>query len=241
MNILIGSRAIKSWFPDFPREPKDWDYIGTRTQFENKPHTEYHSNPIFRSYKRSIMGPDDLFTLKISHLFWDTNWDKHIYDVMFLRDKGCILKRDLFDKLYKHWKEELPKIKKSNLKLKPEEFFDNAIKCPIPHDDIHEILNPNPTYKKILVGDGTVATSDEKFESLSHEEKMDLIREECMVMAYERLGGRDFRSAYKWMLKKLILNHLPLEQGLFAILNYKELHLPTINYVKEIEKCQTKI
>lgn len=70
---------------------------------------------------------------------------------------------------------------------------------------------------------------------------MDLIREECMVMAYERLGGRDFRSAYKWMLKKLILNHLPLEQGLFAILNYKELHLPTINYVKEIEKCQTKI
>ena len=25
--ILIGSKAIKYWFPDFPRDPKDTDYI----------------------------------------------------------------------------------------------------------------------------------------------------------------------------------------------------------------------
>ena len=127
-----------------------------------------------------------------------------------------------------------------NLKLQPEKFFDNAIKCTIKHDDIHEILNPNPLYKKILVGDETVNTSDEKFENLTHEEKMNLIREECMVMAYERLGGRDFRSAYKWMMKKLIINHLPLEEGLFAILNYKEIYLPKFNYVKKIEEWQTQ-
>ncbi len=25
--ILIGSQAIKHWYPDFPRIGKDWDYI----------------------------------------------------------------------------------------------------------------------------------------------------------------------------------------------------------------------
>lgn len=24
--LLIGSRRIKELFPDFPRDPKDWDY-----------------------------------------------------------------------------------------------------------------------------------------------------------------------------------------------------------------------
>jgi hypothetical protein len=239
MKLLIGSRAIKYWFKDFPREPKDWDYIGETPKWKDKG-IEYHKNPVFRGYKKDVMGPDDLYNLKISHLFWDISWDKHMFDVMFLRDKGCKFDRKLFDKLYKYWTETHTKVKKSNLMLSADDFFDNAVGCPIEHDTIHEILNPYPTYKKIAKNDGTVATDDDKFEALSHEEKMDLIREECMVMAYERLGGRDFRSAYKWMLKKLILGHLPIVEGLFAIMNYKELHLPKINYVKKIEEWQTQ-
>lgn len=243
--VLIGSSAIKYWYSDFPREPKDIDVIGDEY---NGPHnhkfakkTEWLENPVLSDYLTNTvkgtnyLNPNLLFTLKISHLFWDINWDKHMFDVMFLRDKGCIFNRDLFNKLYQYWIKIHGKTKKSNLNLKVDEFFDNAINCDIEHDEIHKLINPNPTYLKILKNDGTVATDDDKFNQLSYEDKMNLIIEECMVMAYERLASRDFRSAYKWMLKKLIINHLTLEEGLFAIMNYKELHLPKFNYVKLIE------
>lgn len=238
--ILIGSRAIKYHFPDF-REPKDYDYLifdksAVEQTTDSNVKTEFLVNPIFKDYPLLIMLPNDLYTLKISHLFWDINWDKHMYDTMFLRDKGCVFNRELFDKLYTHWSEYHGKQKKSNLTLPTEVFFQNAINYKLDHDLLHTFIHPEPAYLLITKNDGTVATDDEKFDALSDEDKSRIVTEECRVMAAERLNRRDYRVVHKWMYKKLILNHLPLEQALFAIFNYRELHLPTYDYVSVINK-----
>ena len=235
----IGSSAIKHWFQDFPREPKDIDYA---IQFKIKSPEkgiEYIYNPIIPKYNiRNDMycSPDHLYTLKLSHLFWDINWDKHMFDLQFLKNKGCKLVPNLFNELYEFWNQYHGERKTSDLTMSPDQFFNNAINYNLDHDKIHEIINPNPLYKKILVGDGTVNTSEDKWNLLTNEEKQDLIREETMVMSYERLAGRDYRTAYKWQMKQLILKHLPIWQAIFAIENYPVIYLPKFNYKEKIEK-----
>jgi hypothetical protein len=88
-------------------------------------------------------------------------------------------------------------------------------------------------YEKILVGE--ILTSEIMFGQLSHQERLDLIREETMVMAYERLAGRDYRSAYLHQLKDMIVRHLPHEQALYAVENFDRLHKPPFDYKERID------
>src|SRR6188768_1330935 len=102
--ILIGSHAIKHWFPDFKRIPKDIDYVVLKERKNSIKGVEYLVNPILiEYYKEEIAEPNTLYTLKMSHIFWDINWSKHLYDLQFLKDKGCILDKELFYKLYEYW------------------------------------------------------------------------------------------------------------------------------------------
>jgi len=80
-----------------------------------------------------------------------------------------------------------------------------------------------------------VEVSEEKFNLLSHDEKMELVREELYVMAFERLAGRSYKSAYLWMIKKFIMHHAPIWEVHFILANYRALHKPIINYKTIIE------
>lgn len=240
--ILIGSKAIRHWFPDFPREPKDYDYIvgkdekhlTTNKIAETGERIEYLENAIFDNCNKSVLFPNDLYTLKISHLFWDINWQKHMFDVQFLLKKGCVLDKELFLLLYGYWNVIHGKNKRSDLKMTAEDFFDNAVKCEYEHDYLHTLLNPIPTYTKILIGE--VEVSEEKFNLLSQEDKFNLVREEVMLMAWERYSKQmDYRHAYSRMLKKFIINHAPIWEAIFIIENFIELHKPNFNYYKKIE------
>src|SRR6185369_14716126 len=95
--ILIGSSAIRHHPPDFERKPKDTDYIGVGPKSR---HVEYLINPVFDDYPYDVLQPDDIYTLKVSHIFWNIKWEKHMFDIQFLKEKGCVLKMDLFHKLY---------------------------------------------------------------------------------------------------------------------------------------------
>jgi len=205
--ILIGSKAIKHWFPDFPREPKDTDYV-----FEDNTKgfhlkgipgkVEYLWNPILFKYnKGEICTPDNLYTLKMSHLFWNVNFDKHEWDATWLRRKGCKLNKELFDKLYTFSNVLHGENKRSDLKMSAVDFFDNALKCEYSHDWLHTLLQPTPTYTKVLIGE--VEVGEEKFRLLTEEEKELLVREEVEVMAFERWPKIDYRRAYNRILKKL--------------------------------------
>jgi hypothetical protein len=226
--------AIRWHFQDFPRVPKDWDFIGEGKNIPGQ--IEFHKNPVFDFYpdETTIITPNDLYTLKVSHIFWDIKWDKHMFDIQFLKSKGCVLNRELFEKLYAYWNELHGTNKRSDLTLSKEEFFNNALKV-YNHDELHELLVDVPMYKKVLADGKDVEVDENKFNKLSHEEKLELVREEVYVMAYERLAGRDYRVAYYWMLKKFIMNHAPMYEALFIIENYKELHKPKINYKNKLD------
>lgn len=250
MSILIGSKAIKYWFPDFPREPKDTDYI--LFEFQNygvikTPGVEYLHNKIISDLyleqhkhnsvnKPLVLNPNDLCTLKASHLCWDINWSKHMYDLQFLLRKGCKIDWSLFWKLYNYWNEVHSKNKRSDLKMSKEDFFDNAINYnENEHDEIHKLLNPIPVYTLVLKDGAEVELDELKFHNLSYEQKLNFVREECYVMAWERYGKMNYRFAYAKMLKKFIISHAPLFSLPFILENYIELQKkPIINFIKTI-------
>lgn len=237
--ILIGSRAIKYWFPEFPREPKDWDYIDPSvnklvTMRQEDKTIDLH--PISRFFPdwtaNNVLSPNQLYTLKMSHIFWDIHWDKNIFDIQFLKRKGCTLIPGTFEKLYKHWNKVHGVNKRSNLNMSKQQFFTNGIKNGHQHDSLHVLIKDPPTYTKIL--EGEVSVSETLWRLLSYDDKLALAQEEAYVMAYERLAGRHYRVAYAEQLKALIISHAPLYQAIFIAENYEKLKKPTINYQKHL-------
>jgi hypothetical protein len=235
--ILIGSKAIKQWFPEFPREPKDVDYaVNHRIQSSEKG-VEYLYNPVLFKWGCSdILTPDEIYTLKLSHLFWDLNWEKHMWDVQFLKKQGCRVIQPLFYALYDFWPEIHGKNKRSNLKMTSEKFFDNALQCKYDHDWLHTLLNPVPTFNKVLKEGEEVEVSGGKFNWLSWEEKANLVREEVYVMAYERWPNMLYLKAYSIMLKKFIISHAPVWEALWIVENYIPLHKAKFNFIEHLNE-----
>lgn len=236
---IIGSHAIKAMYPSFPREPKDVDYLVRNESVEIEgiaERSERHIIPVLFEYLviHGISG-SVMLTLKASHIFWDIRWEKHMYDIVFLFEHGAKMIPDLFSALYHHWCSFHGQNKRSELNMTAADFFDNALKGEYDHDYLHTLINPSPMYLKVLKDGAEVDVSEEKFNLLSHVEKLELVREEVYVMAFERLAGRSYRAAYSWMLKKFIMNHAPMWEALFILKNFRALHKPIINYKTKIE------
>lgn len=243
---VIGSSALKTLYPDFRREPKDIDVL-VRDQEGKIEYTflaryEFlQCQPLYNYLEGNGLTGDVLLTLKCSHIFWNINWDKHIYDITFLFGKGCKIIKPLFNELYAYWNTWHGKNKRSQLAMTAEDFFNNAVSCPHDHDWLHTLINPSPTYQKVLKDGAEVDVSEDKFNALSFEEKCDLVREEVYVMAYERMGSRSYKAAYYWMLKKFIMSHAPMWEALFILENFRHLDRPLINYKNQIENGIRKI
>jgi|SRR5690606_3861230 len=247
--MLIGSNAIKYHFPEFPRNPKDYDIVAF-DEYDKLDLIRIHKgtpnakievliNPIILNYYKEkmgsppgICGKDELYTLKMSHLFWDINWEKHEWDATWLRERGCTLIYPLFHKLYKYWNEVHGQNKRSDLKMSASEFFNNALECEYDHDWLHTLLKPVPTFNKVLKDGEEVEVDEDKFHSLSEAEKEDLVREEVEVMAFERFSNLNFRMAYGIMLKKFIISHAPLWEAIWILENYKKLSRARHNFIK---------
>ena len=245
--MIIGSTAIKHFYPDFPREPKDLDFVIfedekiptlDKSLNLNNLKIEFLVNDVLLDYclTKGIViycTPDILYTLKISHVFWDLengSWDKHIWDIQWLKQKGCKFIPDLFYQLYDYWNIVHGKNKRSDLDMEADEFFDNAVNFPINHDYLHELLvnhpyfcGEPPTYKKILKDGAQVDVSEEKYNSLTELEKFNLVFEEVAVMSFERFNKLHYKKAFGRMLKKFIISHAPLWESIWIIQNHKEL------------------
>lgn len=234
--ILIGSKAIKHWFPDFNREPKDFDFA-TIIKIKGSVNCEFIPIPIIaNNFKDDVLNPNALATLKASHLFWDINWDKHMFDLQFLLSMGCEIDSELFVSLYEYWNIYHSENKRSRLDKTKKDFFDNAINYnEHEHDYIHTLLNPTPIYTLVLKDGKEVELCENKFNKLTHEQKLNFVREEVMVMAYERYKKLPFFEAYSKMLRKFIRDHAPFFSVLFILKNYKELSKPKFNYYDTIK------
>jgi hypothetical protein len=249
--MIIGSTAIKYWFPGFPREPKDIDIVGDyELVIPTEKRVERLSNPILLEYYKGAsryLPPDLLYTLKISHVFWDlenSSWSKHMWDIQWLKEKNCQFIPELFYKLYEYWNKVHGKNKRSNLDMAADEFFDNAITFPVEHDYLHELLvkheyfeEDEPTYKKVLKDGADVDVSEEKFNLLTEKQKFNLVVEEVMIMALERYSELYYKAAFNKMLKKFIINHAPLWEAIWIIQNHKklitEIPFDFISYLKQ--------
>lgn len=235
-NLIIGSTAIKHYYPDFPREPKDIDIIVLEKQ-KRDGETEYLQNPIILKYQKDgYLKPELMTSLKVSHLLWDINWEKHMFDLQFLLYKGHNWDLNIVRELREYWHEVLPKVRRSKLEQSKEEFFTNNVNMDTnEHDYLHTLIAKIPAYTKILKDSCEVELDENKWNTLSFEEKCDVVQEEAYVMAYERWKHLNYRIGYKRQLVQNIQKHYPEFIAFFAIQNYIKLEKPKFNYLKKIE------
>lgn len=238
---LIGSKALLHWYPDLGREPSDTDYAVSEEVIIKTIGVEYLYNPIFKQFNNSIATPEQLLALKVSHLFWETNWDKHMFDVQFLLGKGIKLNLELYRQFREFFEGYLPKVRRSALNQSKEEFFTNAVNEDVDeHDKLHLLLADVPAYTKILKEGCEVEVDFDKFENLSFEEKLDVVIEEAQIMAHERYSSKlPWYKAYGIQLKQNIMKHYPEPIALFAIHNYKQLlNLRELKIEEKFKKLQ---
>lgn len=236
--LIIGSTALKHYFPDFPREPKDLDIaVPTEKGYKNGKGIEYLYNPIITKYQyEGYLKPELLLSLKTSHLFFNLNWEKHLYDVQFLLNKGVKYDVKIVDELFKFWEEYLPKVRRSQLEMNKESFFTNAVNEDTEqHDYLHTLINPVPMYTLLLKDGAEVELDEIKWNKLTFEQKCNVVFEETAVMAYERYPKLNYRRAYSIQLKDNIIKHFPHYIALFAIENYPKLEKPKFNYIEQIK------
>jgi hypothetical protein len=192
--LIIGSTATYHWFPD-SRQPKDLDLLTPATiktsnsqicfvdaQWHDA--AEYlisvNNDPVFAD-------PDVLYTLKVSHASWNVKWEKTMYDIGFLRRKGCKLIPELYEKLYKVWTVQHG-AKRVNMNQSMDTFFQDAVKREYDHEWLHELVafHDRPMHERLRPDIGNAWCSHEMFLTLSPDEQAQTALEEIMATAIER-------------------------------------------------------
>jgi hypothetical protein len=242
MKILIGSKAMASYPYWEDRKVNDVDYFTDLDIKENGVETFFHNALLeyFEEDEERTASIDELYTIKVSHIFWDVNWDKHAYDILKFQDFGnADLIPDLYDILYGIWRERYGD-KKVNLNVMAADFFKNTVKRDFVHDSIHASVAyyDEPLFNVILAENEAVKVDQNKFWAMSHADQIKLVREEVYATALERLvipSGYTYspRTAYKWALKKTITSFSKGWFPLFVVQNLLELWSPDIDYVKK--------
>lgn len=207
--MIIGSTAIKHHFPDYPKVPKDLDILLFEDAgLKNSKGKEYFVCPEFAFLgNEEYMSPNMLYTLKMSHLNWDINWDKHVRDLHFLRDKGCKLDIDAYNIFYKEWERRHGK---KNVKLTGynNDFFNNNVNRTYDHDELHQLLcfYDSPMHNRIRPNKNKPAVSEQLWNNLSHLDKLYCALEEVYVIAVERYSNLPLNYAVYKAARKLAID-----------------------------------
>lgn len=239
--LIIGSTAMGHHLAD-AREPKDLDVFtpGAREWRTDDPF--WH--PSFESWitpgTDRFATLDELYTIKVSHAYWELkngSWDKHMSDVVFLKDNGAQLMPDLHKLLYKVWEETHGK-KRVDLNMEADSFFADAVRRKYDHDSIHDSVayGDQPMYVQILKDGHTVAVDMNKLHALTFEDKVKLFREEVYATALERLMvptnyRHSARHAYAWALRRTITSLTKGWSAQFLVEHYRLFRQPDCDYV----------
>lgn len=251
MNILIGSRALalthQKFRPQFVCKPdSDWDIISYE-KFED-PSIEVHdpsillndelSNFVTNSimiegkpvYSLNLMG---LAIVKRSHLWRDLSFDKHITMYHNWLAKHMPKKLHWAYEYYKRRTEATMQMFSKgnpNLMQKKDDFFDDAVEKKYDHDHLHELFAyyDKPLYIRLLRNKELAWCDKDKWDYLSHQDKILCVAEETQVIAAERFcvpneWKYNTKRAYFAALKKVCTT---LTSGWFrdfAIDNYPEI------------------
>lgn len=213
IGLIIGSTAIKHWFPEFPREPSDLDVCSPNlderseailrdrfgaTQVDNFWDDRMWDTVIPRwagLYDRGEAStpyafPDELYTFKVSHSSWELNngsWRRHMHDVVWLKQHGATLLPDMWKTLYDIWS-DLHGSKRVNLNQESSKFFADAVVRIYDHDSIHDTVAHyhRPLWMEVLKDGAEVGMDMAKVWALPFEQQIQLFREEVYATALER-------------------------------------------------------
>ena len=257
--LIYGSTAIKHFFPDYPNEPKDLDII---VDTDNNYHIaidecrriEQYYLPefqyIFENNKdKKFVDPDFLYTIKMSHLSWDINWDKHMKSAIFLREQGAKLDKKLYDSLMIAWS-RIHGAKKVKMNVKNEDFFKESIPRKYNHEFLHEqfAFYDRPLNERIRKDLDSPLCSEELWNLLSDEDKFKCALEELLVLTAERFifvpkeNQLQLKFARTKMLKTMITSttsgwfNLYLKEHFFSLIKCE---FP-IHILDKIEILKTK-
>ena len=244
MALIIGSTALHELFPDEVRKPKDFDYFGTETvspvglhdydvKIEPFWHESFKGTQLDRNGFATL---HELYTIKVSHSYWELknrSWDKHMTDILFMKNKGAVLDMELHKLLYPVWV-ETHGVKKMNLAQAAGNFFDDAVVRIYDHDSIHDSVafGDRPLYERILKDGETVdIDADKMWNGLTFEEQVSLFREEIAATALERwMIPTNYRFsaglAYKLALKKTITSLTKGRSARFIVTNFEHFMKP---------------
>lgn len=254
MATLIGSRALKHWIPDYKSHEDDmtWDW-DWHSPVDFDPHTMMYGFEIYPGQRHDVFvdprlgawdfgpiaTPSELYTIKISHGYWDINgtWDKHAADIVFLKRYGAQFIPELHDMLLEIWKDRYQK-NTISLDKTADEFFNDHVKKVYVHDTVHESVayHERPWFESILKDGSEVLVDNSKFWAMDLRDQLELVREELYVIALERvLIPRDYKgspmAAYRWALRRTAISLFKNKWATFLLLHLDELGRPDCDYV----------
>jgi hypothetical protein len=186
---------------------------------------------------------NELYTIKVSHAYWEPRtwapdtWDKHMSDVVKLKQAGAHLVLELHGLLYKIWEEKYGK-KIIDLNMDKSAFFDDAVPRTYDHDSVHYSVayGELPIWESVLREGEEIAMDMAKIKALPFETQVKLYREEIYATALERwVIPRNYRIsprlAYAWAVKKTIISLTKGWSARFLVENYDTFRDPDMNYV----------
>lgn len=236
-NLVVGSLAIAHWFNPPPREPKDRDEFAStpREGWDTYWDARWTGSQLDRD---GVATPDELYTIKLSHSFWiinsDQNWNKHMYDLLWLKDQGAVVVEEIYPLLYTAW-EDIHGKKRVNLNMTSEEFFGDAVTRIYDHDSIHDSVayGDRAMYEYLLKPGEDVAIDHKRMWEWPHEDLVKLFREEVAATALERLViPSDYRIspglAWKWSLRRTITSLTKGKSARFIVENFEHFMTPDL-------------
>lgn len=246
--IIVGSTAL-SKYKLSRGSPKDLD-IWNDEQLPKEKGVDCKVIPkhilnLISTDEEGFALPNSVFTIKCSHLGWDNPvWKKHYLDVLYLKQKGCVIEDELFYSLVDYWKSEFGNKEFLSLKKNKDSFFNGYVTYHYDHDLLHKkaSLPHRPVYEKCLREGQSVLTSTEKFKRLSFEEQILMLQEEIHVILYERwiipkrLRGESpcWLKHYPESLKKTITSLTKNYWTEFLIRNIDKFYKPNINIINNL-------
>lgn len=187
--LIIGSTAARHWFPDW-RAPKDLDVLTLTDQ--KVVGADAKSHPLVpllieRSSDKTYADPTVLYTLKVSHAYWDIHWDKTMFDIWQFQRRGVMLDQDLHDQLVEMWR-DIHGNKKVNLSKSADTFWRDAVKRRYDHEWLHEQVKfyDRPLHEGLHPDYSSILIDRTRFEALPFYLQLKTVMEEVLTVAIER-------------------------------------------------------
>jgi hypothetical protein len=249
-NLLIGSRALEYWSPNFKCKPNaDWDIISLREIKDDTKRIEWHDCNILGNYdieryaseqsfdilgqRVYVVNPIGLAVIKRSHLWRDLSFQKHITHY----HKHLAKYRHLFNAFDEYMLQKRTKLTMTaypqghpSLKKSVEDFFDDYVEKKYNHDYLHELVayHDKPLYTQLQRNPSSAWCDKDLWNKLSKDDKIKCVAEEAQVIAIERFlvpsnWNYASRHAYLKALDKVCTTLCSGWFRDFAIDNYPEI------------------